>query len=341
MAATSRELVHQTLDFRGPTRAPRHLWHLPWAQMTFPREFDAILRDFPPDINMANGRLRQPPPTRGDAYEVGQYVDEWGCTFHNLHRGVIGEVRTPLITDWDADASKVVFPTGWLTIDRDAVNRDCAASDQFQVAGIVPRPFERLQFLRTSEELYMDLADPPDSMLAFLKRLHEFYCQLFEAWCRTDIDAIFFMDDWGSQNALLINPALWREMFKPLYADYIGIAHAAGKKAFMHSDGHLLAILPDLVEIGLDALNSQIFCMGAENMAPYAGKITFWGEIDRQYLLARGSTQEVAAAVREVHHHLWRNGGCIAQCEFGAGAKPENVRAVFETWDSLAAATCP
>ena len=40
-------------------------------------------------------------------------------------------------------------------------------------------------------------------------------------------------------------------------------------------------------------------------------------------------------AVREVHSLLWKHGGCFAQCEFGAGAKPENVRQVYQSWDAL------
>jgi hypothetical protein len=142
-------------------------------------------------------------------------------------------------------------------------------------------------------------------------------------------------DDWGSQRSLMINPTMWRELFKPIYRDYVQIAHNAGKKFFMHSDGYIVDIYPDLIEVGVDALNSQIFCMGAEKLEPFAGRITFWGEIDRQYLLARGTTEEVAEAVRQVHRHLWKDGGCIAQCEFGAAAKPENVRAVFQTWNEV------
>ena len=128
---------------------------------------------------------------------------------------------------------------------------------------------------------------------------------------------------------------LIREVFKPLYRDYIQIAHGAGKKIFMHSDGHTLDIYPDMVELGLDAFNTQLFCMGLEKLAPFAGKITFWGEIDRQYLLPEGSTGDIGEAVERVHTLLWKNGGCIAQCEFGAAAKPDNVREVFAQWDRL------
>ena len=156
-------------------------------------------------------------------------------------------------------------------------------------------------------------------------------------WTKTDVDALMFMDDWGSQQSLLIDPALWRDVFKPLYRDYIQIAHGAGKKIFMHSDGYTLDIYPDMVELGLDAFNSQLFCMGVEKLAPFAGKITFWGEIDRQHLLPEGSLDDIRRAVDGVHKSLWINGGCIAQCEFGAAANPENVREVFAHWDLLTA----
>ncbi len=335
MSATPRDLVLQTLRREGPERAPRHLWTLPWAAWNHPEALAGIQRDFPDDIRSIGGHPRERPETQGDPYRAGQYVDEWGCSFLNIQEGVIGEVKEPLVGDWDADAARVHIPREHLTLDRDAVNRDCDGTDRFTLSGFAPNPFERLQFLRGTEALYMDLLDPPAAMLRFVREMHAFHCEALEAWARTDVDALMFLDDWGSQRSLLIRPALWREFFGPLYRDYIAIAHAAGKHAFMHSDGHILAILPDLIAMGLDAVNAQVFCMGVDNLRPYAGRITFWGEIDRQRLLPHGTTGEIDAAVRAVHDALWADGGCIAQCEFGAGARPENVRQVFASWDAL------
>lgn len=335
MNATPREIVYQTLDRASPPRAARDLWYLPSAEARFPVELPAVLAEYPPDFLPIDGHLKVKPPTQGDAYAVGHYTDEWGCTFENIQAGVIGEVKQSLVADWDTDLPKVHFPREWLTLDRDAINRDCAATDCFTFAEPVPRPFEQLQFIRGPEELYIDLADPPPALLGLIRDMHALYCEALEAWARTDVDALRFMDDWGSQRALLISPRQWRELFKPLYRDYGQIAHAHGKRLFMHSDGHIAAILGDLVEIGIDALNSQIFCMGVEALAPYAGQITFWGELDRQHLLREGAPADIAAAVRSVHHHLWREGGCIAQCEFGSTSRPENVRAMFATWDEL------
>ncbi len=103
----------------------------------------------------------------------------------------------------------------------------------------------------------------------------------------------------------------------------------------MHSDGYTIDIIPDLAEMGLDAMNSQIFCIGLDKLEPLAGKITFWGEMDRQHLLVEGTTEDIRNAVAKVRETLWRQGGCIAQCEFGPGAKPEIVYEVFKAWSEL------
>lgn len=335
MASTSRERVYQALQFEDPDRAPRHLWTLPWAELHYPEDLSKLRADYPDDLVSAPGFCREIARTDGSEYAAGRYTDPWACVFENIQPGVIGEVKEPLIRDWAADAAKVHIPREWLTLDTERVNEFCGATQQFVTGGCCPRPFERLQFLRGTANLYMELLEPPPGMADFVREMHAFYCQWMEVWAVTDVDALNVMDDWGAQNALLIDPVLWRDVFKPLYRDYIHIAHGAGKKIFLHSDGHILAIYPDLLELEFDAINSQLFCMGVENLAPYAGKTTFWGEIDRQHLLPQATPEEIDRAVCRVHKTLWKKGGCIAQCEFGPGAKPENVRQVFASWDRL------
>jgi len=333
---TSRERVYRTLEFRGPDRAPRQLWALPWARTNYPEMIDKINRDFEWDMVSAPAVYAERPVTSGDQYKPGTYIDDWGCVFENIQDGVIGEVKNPIVTgeNWE-DFGKVRIPREYLTFGAESVNAFCAATDKFVLMPITPRPFEQMQFLRGTEQLFIDLATGNEGMKRAVAEIHAFYCELMERWARTDVDALSIMDDWGTQWNLLINPAMWREIFLPLYRDYISIAHARGKKIFMHSDGHILQILGDLVDAGLDAINSQIFCMGLDNLQKYAGKITFWGEIDRQWILPYWTGDEVASAVRQVYEKLWRDGGCIAQCEFGIGANPENVYAVFEAWDKV------
>lgn len=339
---TSRKLVLDTLEFRGSERVPRHLWLLPWAEINHPDNVDNLRKEFPDDIVSAPELLRIPAPVIGSPTEPGLYVDAWGCRFHNLERGIIGEVKEPIVPDsddgWD-DTSAVQIPEEWLSLDIAAVNDWIRREhpDTFVLAGSCPHPFEQLQFIRGTESLFVDLMLKPPKMMDFISTMHEFYCQLLEVWARTDVDALTIMDDWGTQNFLLINPALWREIFAPLYRDYIDIAKKHGKKIFMHSDGYILDIIPDLIDMGLDALNCQVFCMGTDQLSQFAGRITFWGEIDRQHILPSGTDEEVGKAVGEIKKDLWKGGGCIAQCEFGPGANPANIHTVFEHWNALEA----
>jgi hypothetical protein len=336
MAGSARELVYRCLDRDRPWRAARQLWTLPWAEQHHPAELAAIRREFPDDMVHLAPVLRTPGIGRGDPWAPGESTDDWGCRFTNLQAGIIGEVKQPLVHDWDRDGPAIRLPVEWLTLDTDAINARCAAEERFTIAGMCPRPFERLQFLRGTEALYLDLAEPPDGLLAFLPRLRAFYNDVMEQWAaRTRIDALFFIDDWGSQHAPLISPTLWRQLFRPFYADFAAIARAYGKRLFMHSDGFILPMLGDLADLGVDAINAQIACMGPARLAPLAGRITFWGEVDRQNILPRGTPADVRAAVAETHAALWRDGGCMAQCEFGPGARPENVREVFAAWDAL------
>jgi uroporphyrinogen-III decarboxylase len=294
-----------------------------------------IQTQFPDDLVSSPAFLEEQPKTLGDPYVPGIFVDEWGCTFENIQRGIIGIVHEPLLKDWQ-DLETVRIPTELLSVDVEAVNAFCRSTDKFVLSGCCPRPFERLQFIRSSENLFVDLITHIEEVLFLLNKLHQFYIEELELWAKTEVDALTFMDDWGAQNSLLINPKMWRQFFKPLYKDYIDIAHSHGKYAFMHSDGYIVDILPDLIELGLDAINAQIFCMDVEKLGErFRGRITFWGEIDRQYLLPFGTAEEVVNAVKKVKQSLYANGGVIAQCEFGPGAKPENVALVFETWNNF------
>lgn len=334
---TSRELVKKTLNFENKTgRVPRMIVNLPWAEMYEGEMLQKIRNDFPNDFANPPVILKKTPFTQGNSVEIGTYIDEWGCKYENIHRGVMGEVKEALVKDedWD-DWENVHIPTELLDFDVEAVNAFCKSTDKYVNAGAMPNVFERLQFIRTTEQLYMDLVDPPKNMLKFMDKMFSFYYDLMEKWAKTDVDQVGFLDDWGSQNSLLISPAMWEKYFAPFYKEIIDIGHRHGKDVWSHSDGNILAIYPKFIEMGLDALNSQIFCMGLENLEQFKGKITFHGEIDRQYLLPFGSTEDIQKAVKDVQERFWDNGGVIAECEFGPGAKPENVYTVYETWNKL------
>jgi hypothetical protein len=326
---TPREIVYRTLEFDSPERIPRQMWTLPWAGLNYPEELADLQSRYPDDIVTSPAFLKQNSRTEGNFYEAGHYIDEWGCEFENIHEGIVGEVKKPLITDWDG-LNDLLTPDELLSVDKVGVNRFCQETDRFVIGAGLARPFERLQWMRTTEQLFMDLALEPENIKKALSVIHDFYLREMELWCSTDVDAVFFMDDWGSQTSLLISLEMWREFFKPLYKDYIELAHQYDKKIFFHSDGFILDIIPELIELGIDALNSQVFCMGPKGLGDqFAGKITFWGEMDRQHLLPEGTAAEIEAASDLLFDSFYRDGGLITQCEFGPGAKPENIGRYF------------
>lgn len=332
---TSRERVTQTLTFSKPDRVPRDLWALPYISLFRKTELDRVLDKYPPDI----GRPELS-PGGGDAEAIrklskpGRYTDEWGSVWEIAEPGIVGEVKGPALGDWSKLAT---FQPPWDTVrkrDLSHANRLCEKADAFMLSSICARPFERLQFLCGTEAVFMDLACDAPEVRQTLEMIHEYYTLDVSAWAQSNVDAVFLMDDWGTNRSLLISPEIWRAVFKPLYRDYCRIIHAAGKFVFFHSDGNIEAIYPDLIEIGVDALNSQLFCMDIEGLArTHKGRITFWGEIDRQHVLPFGTTDDVKQAVRRVRQALGSDhGGVIAQCEWGKDNSRENVEAVFEAW---------
>ena len=334
IAMTPRERVIRTLRFEPVDRAPRDLWHLPGVALLRKDELDAMLARFPLDFAPPEFKAGQGARTRGTPDRVGSYTDEWGCTWSVAEDGVVGEVKACPLADW---AALPGFSPPWEVLegaDFSKTNASCAATDRFVRGGTAVRLFERMQFLRGVENLYMDLACLPPELYLLRDMVHEYYLHEIEHWAATDVDAVFFMDDWGAQHNLLIAPDLWRALFKPCYAAYCTRIKAAGKFVFFHSDGYIEPIIEDLIEIGVDAINSQLFCMDIEALAArFGGRITFWGEICRQQVLPFGSPTEVRRAVQRVRRAFDSGaGGVIAQCEWGNNDPAENIAAVFESW---------
>jgi uroporphyrinogen decarboxylase len=344
----SRERVTRALEFRRPDRPPRDLWWLPAVEMRQKADLRSILEEYtfdietPPFTPGASERQKgqptltvpgsHPPISLPRAGE--RYMDEWGSVWHIAEDGVIGEVKEPALGDLAALAWYAP-PWDYLdTTDLSGVDEHCAKSDKFVLSDICARPFERLQFIRGTEKFFIDLAYGTKEIYTLRDMVHEYNLRYLDRWLATDVDAVFLMDDWGAKNSLLISPETWRSFLKPLYREYCERAHRRNKFVFFHSDGCIEAVFGDLVEIGVDAVNSQLFAMDLEALGEkYRGKITFWGEISR-FILSLETPARVREAVGRVKRALYdERGGAIAQCEWGKDNDPANIRAVFEAWE--------
>lgn len=332
---TGRERVKACLTFNKPDRVPRDLWALPHVMLFEKDKFEKVIAKYPMDISASQLSPGWSDEVVKQTAKKGSYTDDWGSIWYVGEPGIIGEVKKPALEDWSK--LKSFKPPYRLIENRDIsyINRSYENTNNFVLSDVTARPFERLQFLRGTQNLFLDIGYDATEFHKLLEIIHEFYLADIASWCKTDVDGIFFMDDLGTNRGPLINPIVWREVFKPLYKEYCDMIHAAGKFAFFHTDGNTEKFFNDFVEIGIDAVNSQLFIMNIEELGKkFKGKITFWGEIDRQSIIPFGVPDDVKKAVMKVRRALDDgNGGVIAQCEWGKYNPIENVEAVFEAWN--------
>ncbi|MDR1092788.1 MAG: methyltransferase [Clostridiales bacterium] len=270
----------------------------------------------------------------------GVRYDEWGTEWVAGEDGVCGEVKRYQLADWE-DLKTFSPPYDVLrNADFSRVDASCRATDKF----VMPfwwanyNLFERMQMLRGTENLFMDIAAEEPELLQLRDKVHEYFMEQAKLWVKTEVDGLHIADDWGTQISLLISPAKWREIFKPCYKDYCDLAHKHGKFVVMHTDGNTEAIIPDLAEIGVNAVNAQIFCMDIETLAQkYHHKMCFWGEIDRQKILPLGSADDCRRAVRRVADAFFRYGrtGIVGQAHWGKDIPRANLDAVYDEWKKV------
>jgi uroporphyrinogen decarboxylase len=111
-------------------------------------------------------------------------------------------------------------------------------------------------------------------------------------------------------------------------------AKAADKKVFLHSCGNVRAIVPDLVELGLDILHPiQPEAMDAGELKREFGReLTLCGGLPTQDLLVNGSPQAVRDEVHRLKHELGAGGGYILEpgITIQADVPLENIVAIVE-----------
>jgi uroporphyrinogen decarboxylase len=166
--------------------------------------------------------------------------------------------------------------------------------------------FERAWSLRGFDALLMDLATEPAWVEELLERIAEIVVVLAGRFVDLGVDGGYVGDDYGAQRGMLFSPAVWRRLFKPRLARIFAGFKKAGLPVILHSDGDIWAILPDLVDIGLDCLNPvQPEVLGHQRLYREFGKhLSFYGGISTQSVMPSGTPAQVreaaAACVRDL-----------------------------------------
>jgi len=153
-----------------------------------------------------------------------------------------------------------------------------------------------------------------------------------------NVDIIKIGDDLGTEKSLMISPNMYREILKPIHADFIDFIKARTKaKIFFHSDGDVAPLIEDFIEMGIDILNPIQTSAGSMSDLPalkkrFGDNIVFCGGIDTQNILPHGSPEEVRQEVRRVMQILGPGGGCMigAVHTIMNDVPPENVLAMVD-----------
>jgi len=242
----------------------------------------------------------------------------------------------------EAEWGNYVFPTaeGFLRPDwkQQALKTIAATPESFHIGHLGWGLFERSWNLRGFENALMDTIAEPDFYAEVLDKLTELYLQFVAYTVDLPIDGILFGDDWGDQRGVIIGAERWRKFLKPRWARIYDAVHAQGKVVMSHSCGSVAEIIPDLIEIGLDVLESVQ--PEAAGMNPYAlkrqwgDKITFWGSLGSQSLIPFGTPAQLTQEIQRLVSEMGEGGGYIM-----SPAKPlqpetptENAVAILEAF---------
>jgi len=251
-----------------------------------------------------------------------EYTDEWGIGWKSIpYTTKFGNgrytdiVHRPLADDKAVENYRPPDPhRPELYVEAARTLRDF--KDQYWIVGVtVTTIFETAIGLRSLEQLVSDFILDPERAEQVLEFPYQFHLAAAKKLTEMGVDMIWIGDDVGTQRAMMISPAHWRQFLKPKLATFISEVKAINPavKVAYHSDGVIDPIVPELVEIGLDILNPiQPACVDPEKVKrEFGDKICFWGSIDEQYTLPFGTPDDVRKEVLNRLKTIGKGGGLI------------------------------
>jgi len=152
------------------------------------------------------------------------------------------------------------------------------------------------------------------------------------------IHVVGISDDLGSQNNLIFSKKVFQEVFKPLLQELIAHIHRfSDAKVYMHSDGSIYPIIPDLIEIGVDGLNPLQYTAKDMDLArlknEFGKDLGFFGGVIENMALSFSSPEQVRQLVRENVSILKEGGGFIFAPihNISQEVSPENILALYHS----------
>lgn len=328
-----RDRVAMALNHEEPDRCP--------LQVSFTPEFADRLR-----ADMAiKGHHSHNPHGGGNTYELERALDEdmlltsvgWANSYYMDDKPYVDEWGV----GWEPHPYETPFGTGFYTemvqhpladdetisryqppdphrpeLYEDAARMIAEFKDEYWIVGVtVTTIFEAAWALRGLEQLMLDMALDPDLAHTILDIPYHYHLTAAKKLVELGVDMIWTGDDIGSQQQMLISPAMWRQFLKPRMANFIAELKAINPalKVAYHTDGNVWPVIPELIEIGVDVLNPiQPASMNpAEIGRAFGEQLCFWGSIDEQYTLPFGSPADVRNEVLQRLQTIGKGGGLI------------------------------
>jgi len=319
-------------------------WNKLWFQV---EDFDErVLNEF--DIDFRRVYLRGPSNGGVRFNPDGTITDEWGLTLKKIttsHGPLHEMIGHPLAEASLEDIESYSWPdptdparTKGL---EEEVKNLYESTDHAIVAGAIGAgPFEVASWLRGSEQYYIDLLTNREFAVRLFEKVVDLYIEFYRVFLNKvgkHIQIIETSDDYGTQRGLLISPQLYKDVFKPQHKGLLNfIKSRTDAKIFHHSCGSVYDLIDELHDSGVDVLNP--IQPGAAKMEPwrlkgdFGNKMIFHGGIDEQYLLPRGTPEEIDVEVHEVIRTLAPGGGYILAPAHNIqpDTPPENVVAMYK-----------
>jgi len=241
------------------------------------------------------------------------YYDEFGCLWQGTEAN-LGQIKEPALKK--ASLQDYQFP------DASDANRLKGLqeliekhSDKYLVVNLGNHTLLECAFnLRGMTQLMMDMYDHPDFVEELLDKILEYDWELARQILKFNIDAIKINDDWGDQRGVLLGVERWRALIKPRIAELCKrIKKEKEVDIFLHSDGNIADIIPDIIEMGIAAINPMqpevmdVFALKRQ----FGNEVTFFGGMSTQYTMPFGTVEEVASEMRKLVRELGRQGGFI------------------------------
>jgi uroporphyrinogen decarboxylase len=214
--------------------------------------------------------------------------------------------------------------------------------EDYPIRGGGSEPLLIYKYLRGDVQAMLDMVEQPEIIEYCLGKLFELAYQntvrIYEA-IPGKVDLSYVAEDMGGQENLMFSKKHIRRYLLPGMKRMIDLVHQAGARVFHHNDGNCRGILPEMIELGIDALNPiQWRSQGMERAAlkaDFGDRLVFHGAMDNQYTLPFGTVEEVRQEVRDNLRILGAGGGYIlAPCHnIQPVSPPENIVAMYEECD--------